>query len=1143
MKLFFTQKISLVLIVLLFLPCVLKAQLTDDFSDGDFTNNPVWSGDVANWIVIGSELRSNGPAVTPTVLYLSTPSNLVTNCQWEFYANPKLATSSGNFMDVFLVSDQVNLNGNLNGYFVRIGGTPDEVSLYIKQGASSTRIIDGVDGIISSSSNNPTRVKVIRNSSDVWSLEVDVTGTGTSYVLQGTVTDATFLTGSYFGVLVNYSASNNLKYFFDNFYVAPIIIDINPPIVTSLNVISTTALDVLFNEGVSIASSEIFANYSANNGIGNPVTALRDLANPSLVHLTFSTPFSDGIYNTLTVTGVQDLAGNTMLTSNADFFYYQVRPYDVLFNELMADPVPAVGLPDNEYIELYNSTSFPISVNGWTLTHGTTNRTLPDVMIPADSFLVLVTTAALPFFAAYGNVTDVTGLSSSALINAGTTLVLRDNPGNIIHSIAYDDTWYQDEDKAGGGWSMEKINTLNLCGEKNNWKAAVHPNGGTPGSRNSVNASNPDNASSQLRGVCVISNTQIQLFFNEGIDSTTLLNLTAYSIDNGIGNPSGISITGPDYTSAILTLTNPFLPNRVYALTVANTISDCVGNPIASSDPVLFSIYDAAPFDIVINEIMADPDPPVGLPGYEYIELYNRTLFPINLNGWEITIGASTKTFPCSSIMPGSYLIIGDMNEAENFSGFGKVTGIENFPSLINTGTTITIRDSSGEIISIVSYSQEWYQNSNKEEGGWSLEQIDPGNPCAKMENWKASQNAAGGTPGTVNSVVAANPDVEAPQFLRVVVIDSINIKLYFDEPLNPNSILSASSYLIDNGIGNPINVSPIQPGFSSLLLSLASPLQHGIIYTITINSTITDCIGNIIGSDNSARFAIPEPVDVADIVINEILFNPKDDGVDFVELYNRSDKVIDLKELRLSSIDTITNQLTSVKVIDSLGYLLFPEDYLVLTTGADIVKKQYATANSKGFVNMSAMPSFNINAGTVVIAKVNEEIIDRFYYREEMHFPMLNELKGISLERLDFDRPGNDPGNWHSAAESVGFATPAYKNSQFNPAETANDPVTVQPRVFSPDNDGYDDVVNIGYRLNQPGYVANITILDANGRLVRYLVRNELLGVEGTVSWDGINETRERARIGIYIIFFEAFSLEGTIKKYKKTCVLAGRL
>ncbi|MBA3972449.1 MAG: hypothetical protein H0X46_09985 [Bacteroidetes bacterium] len=56
-------------------------------------------------------------------------------------------------------------------------------------------------------------------------------------------------------------------------------------------------------------------------------------------------------------------------------------------------------------------------------------------------------------------------------------------------------------------------------------------------------------------------------------------------------------------------------------------------------------------------------------------------------------------------------------------------------------------------------------------------------------------------------------------------------------------------------------------------------------------------------------------------------------------------------------------------------------------------------------------------------------------------------------------------------------------------------------------------------------------------------MIRNELLGTNGTFSWDGINDAREKARIGIYIIYFEVFDLSGTVKHYKKTCVLAGKL
>ncbi|PCH97826.1 MAG: hypothetical protein COB85_02425, partial [Bacteroidetes bacterium] len=102
---------------------------------------------------------------------------------------------------------------------------------------------------------------------------------------------------------------------------------------------------------------------------------------------------------------------------------------------------------------------------------------------------------------------------------------------------------------------------------------------------------------------------------------------------------------------------------------------------------------------------------------------------------------------------------------------------------------------------------------------------------------------------------------------------------------------------------------------------------------------------------------------------------------------------------------------------------------------------------------------------------------------------------------------------------------------------------VTVEPELFSPDNDGEKDVVNISYKFDDPGFVGTITIYDAKGRLIKSLLQNELLGTSGTYSWDGVTEENERARIGIYIIYFEVFGLNGEIKQFKKTCVLAANL
>ncbi len=49
----------------------------------------------------------------------------------------------------------------------------------------------------------------------------------------------------------------------------------------------------------------------------------------------------------------------------------------------------------------------------------------------------------------------------------------------------------------------------------------------------------------------------------------------------------------------------------------------------------------------------------------------------------------------------------------------------------------------------------------------------------------------------------------------------------------------------------------------------------------------------------------------------------------------------------------------------------------------------------------------------------------DHFAYREQMHFDLLKDKEGVSLERLSPDGASDDPRNWHSAASAVGYATP----------------------------------------------------------------------------------------------------------------------
>jgi hypothetical protein len=158
------------------------------------------------------------------------------------------------------------------------------------------------------------------------------------------------------------------------------------------------------------------------------------------------------------------------------------------------------------------------------------------------------------------------------------------------------------------------------------------------------------------------------------------------------------------------------------------------------------------------------------------------------------------------------------------------------------------------------------------------------------------------------------------------------------------------------------------------------------------------------------------------------------------------------------------------------------------------------------------------------------------------MHFPLLVNTKGVSLERIDFNRASNDKTNWNSASENVGFATPAYQNSQYLQSDGGSGFSLMNP-LFSPDNDGYNDVLTIHYALNENGKIGNIYIFDNKGRPIKHLMRNQPLTHEGAISWNGMNDDNEKAAIGIYLVYIELFDLSGKLNRYKLICTLAGKL
>ncbi len=600
----------------------------------------------------------------------------------------------------------------------------------------------------------------------------------------------------------------------------------------------------------------------------------------------------------------------------------------------------------------------------------------------------------------------------------------------------------------------------------------------------------------------------------------------------------------PDFVS--LFLPEP-LPEEVKDSMLVRDVVDLSGNRLKDTIvPVCF--HQPKPYDILISEIMANPDPPVALPSREYVELYNRSAFPVNLQDWTFKYGSYSKVFPRMIIPAQGYLLIvkdsAYLNVAKCAMLFTSST------SLSNEGTTLVLKDPLHHVIHAVSYQPDWYRGSFKEEGGWSIEMMDSSNPCGCSENWGPSTDGSGGTPGRENSIRKATPDLCEPKALRAVISDSALLEVTFSEMMDSTSLLSPAGWTIHpavgdpDGVAHPVRVAPVQPGFISANLIFNNSFENGVTYTLNISGKRQDCAGNSCDTSRSIRFALPQQVDKQDVVINELLSNPATGGARFVELYNRSEKVIDLQTMVIANRDTASGILPNAMPLTAGGYLLFPGDYIALTSNTQDLNERYHPGNPEAIAWMDGFPVLGDDTGTVIIArKDNQAIIDRMQYDPEMHYPLLVTAEGVSLERTNPELPSSDHNNWHSAAETAGFATPGYRNSHWIEPDDTDEEAKVCPQIFSPDNDGRDDLLMVSISRYAADCSVNIVVYDSRGRLIRQLANNVLIGSEGVFYWDGTTMARNKAPMGYYILLIELTRPDGTVKKIRKTAVLGGKL
>ncbi len=1110
------------------------AQFADDFTDGDFTSNPEWVGETEKYAVSASNELQLYDETQSGSAYLSTASEAINNAVWEFVWKYEFNPSSSNYTDVYLVSNLSDLSGDINGYFVRIGNTSDEISLYQQSGGTKTKIIDGVDGRLDDEPIN-VKVRVTRDDLGNWTLASDTLG-GSDFFMEGNVFDDTHISSFFFGVKSVFSSTRWDKMFFDNFIVTgDAFVDDIAPEFLGYSIVNNTALQLNFSEPMDATTALDPLHYQVSGGLTNPDNVSFSDASNTAVILSFNTEFTPNQAYNVYFQDITDVAGNPVADGNFSFAIIVVEPDDIIINELMADPSPVVNLPENEYLEFFNRRDLPINLQNWKLIIGTSEYTFPATTIEANGYLIVCDSDMLSEFSAYG---DAIGMNFSSywLSNGGTKVELYDAEDSLITTVTYTDDWYQNADKDDGGWSIERIDPNNTCSGMSNWKASENPNGGTPGTLNSIYAENIDNQAPEILSWELSSGNEITLFFSE-IPDNSLFEYSNFNLTPDYGQPILISQDEDDSRTVHLQFVASFVEDVFYTLSIQN-ISDMCGNVMPDTS-FSFINYIAGNFDLLITEIMADPSPQVYLPDAEYVELYNASNYPINLSGFVFSQGGTEVVLPAAEIPANSFVCFTDEDDVIEFNGIPNVIPVDGFPSLTNADGELKLVSPEGVLIHFVNYSETWYESAVKMEGGWSLEMIDRDNPCGEAENWAESISENGGTPGEINSVNGTVNDQSSPEILRAIVGAPDTLNVYFSETLHPAYIPNPSEFSVDNGIGTALSAIRFENRQDAIQLVFPNAFEAQTIYTLQMTDTLEDCVGNRVPETLTSVFALPDTLETQDIVINEVLFNPLAGGYDFVEIYNRSDKYINLADLRIATRDD-SLQIDNMNVITETGFMIFPGDHVVLSENIASVYRDYYCQNPQLLLEVEDLPSYTNTSGRVVICKRNLEVIDEMYYHEDYHFDLLKEVKGVSLERIDYNQPAADENNWHSAAESAGFGTPTYQNSQYREYGEYNTSFELSPESISPDNDGYQDYLNISYSMEQSGYVMTITIYDAAGHLIRNLTENELLAAEGIIQWDGLDENGQHPGAGIYIVLLDYFDLQGNRKQEKHTCVIA---
>lgn len=893
--------------------------------------------------------------------------------------------------------------------------------------------------------------------------------------------------------------------------------DTKAPNLVSYNLKGKDSLLVIFDEPVDTLSIRNLTNYYVTNNSVRMVAMENDLTRWWVLLLE---SVEVGIPYQMKILNIKDCAGN--LSNGFHIFFGKGKipePGDVLITEIMVDESPPVGLPEAEYLEVWNASEKVLSLDGVFINDGSSSRAFfpSGALLMPNEYAIVCASSSKYLFSMYGK---VLGLASfPVLTNTGKSLYLLRTDNTILDEVTYSDTWYRNIEKKNGGWALEMINPELRCLGGLNWTASIDSTGGTPGRKNSVFSNYFYSNSLTVTAISLRNDSSVVITFSQPVDTILAAQSHNYEIE-------GLELKSIHVGKQSVSLSiEKVIEGRVYNIKVKD-LKDCVGNLMNEYIGYFGKGREADKFELMITEIMADESPSVGLPETEYVEIYNATESILTLDGVSFCDNGKCVSFPSYTVIyPDEYIIVTNVSKAISLEQYGRVIGLSGFPSLTNSGKLIYLYSRKKGILHAVEYGEDWHTDYDKKEGGWSLEMIDPKNPCHGKSNWTSSVHVRGGTPGEKNSVYHSNPDLTPPTIVSAFALNKNNILLKANESLDSLSIMQAGYIWIQNEDYVTVGIQSKNIFNDEILLETNFDLKPKSVVKLHV-SGLKDCVGNVM-DEKTFFISLIELDEKGDVLLSEILFDPPVGGSDFVEIYNSSNKYINLNGWSIARLKD--GRVDSKSLLSDENLIIKPGQYFAFTDNARNIKTHYPRTPDSCLHQLKKMPAFLADSSTVLIFNNRDSLVQKFKYDKKFHHPMVHNPKGVSLERISFQLPENSRENWHSAAASAGYATPGLPNSQLRKYDLEFETnFEVNPKVITPDDDGINDFTFLNYKFDKTGYMCTIYVLDSKGRIVKHLARNELMGAEGVYKWDGSDDYGNKAQVGYYIFNIELFHLNG---------------